>query len=205
MTKNIFFRIAFLFFLASYPSTTIQAQNGEFGGRLSLVYEQVRNFKQNNVYQSGGLQGEVFLGEGFFSLGYGMSFGKDSQNGFVFHMPLGVYLASYPISWYSYNRYNNDWYLWAALLLIILPESANFHFKLSNEFVISPYIAPAGIDYWKSYDGFDVWSPTFAAGIRLNVLKNNLNLSPFAGVKIHYDSPNWNQIQFGVMIGAGWN
>jgi hypothetical protein len=178
------------------------AQNGEYDARLSLVYEQIRNFKQTEVYQSGGLNGEIFITEeGWCSLGYNVSFGKHTKNDFVLHLPLGWYIAQYPLR--AINTSNDSWWIWGTLLCLVLPESVNFHIKLSDNFYISPYIAPAGIDMWHEY-GDTRWEPTFAAGIRLNVLKDKWNLSPFLGVKTHYSGINWNQVQFGTMIGLAW-
>jgi hypothetical protein len=181
------------------------AQNGDNGVRMSLVYEQIRYFRTNTNYQSGGLQFEVFLGdEGIASLGYSFSLGKHSQNGLITHFPLGVYLSSYPLSMWRYSGgVNSEWYIWTAIICFILPESVNLHFKLSDEFILSPYFAPAGIDYWHDY--VDHLEPTLSAGIRLNVIKDNKwSLSPFAGVKTYYSRPNWSQVQFGLMVGVGW-
>ncbi len=204
MKKLIFFHFFLSFFFGLVATTN--AQNGEFSGRVSLFYEQVRHFKPNRVYQSGGINAEFFVNdEGWFSIGYSTSLGHDTQNGLVFHMPLGVYLSSYPFRLAAINRVNDDFYIWLAVLLLIIPESANFHFKVSNEFVVSPYIAPAGIDYWRTNDQTNVWSPTFSAGIKMHVLKEKMSLAPFAGIKIHYDAPQWNQVQFGVMVGLGWD
>lgn len=200
LTKKTIF-ISFLFITFSYLAF---AQGGNNGTKVSLFYEQVRNFRQGYNLQSGGLQTEFFLGDGgWCSLGYSMSFGTHTRNNFTFHMPLGIYLAQYPLQ--AVGTRSGDWWLWGTLLCLIIPESVNFHIKLSNEFYVSPYIAPAGIDFWRDASDFSVWEPTFAAGIRLNVIKDEKwSLSPFLGVKTHYSKMNWSEIQFGTMIGVGF-
>lgn len=192
----------FILFLLFFHQAT--AQNGDNATRLSLFYEQIRDMRKTSIYQSGGVSFEVFLfDEDLVSINYNLSFGHHNQNGFLVHYPLGIYMASYPLSLINTGG-NNDWIFWAALLCIIIPESVNLHFKLSNEIFVSPYFSPAGMDTWWD-NGRAVAEPTLGMGIRFNVIKDNQwTLSPFAGVKSHYSNISWNQVQFGCMIGVGF-
>ncbi len=80
--KTIF--ISFLFITFSYLTF---AQGGNHGTKVSLFYEQVRNFRQSYNLQSGGLQTEFFLGDGgWCSLGYSLSFGSHTRNNFTCHL-----------------------------------------------------------------------------------------------------------------------
>jgi hypothetical protein len=191
-----------LLFLLTY-SFFVFAQDGKNGTRISLFYEQIRNFRQPSNYQTGGVQLEFYVvEEGWCSIGYQLALGKNAQNNFMLHLPLGWYLAQYPLQ-FSGTSHDN-WWIWAAIICLALPENINFHFKLSDNFYVSPYFAPAGIDFWQDA-GYNTWQPTIAAGIRLNVLKDSKwSLSPFLGVKTHYNTMNWNQVQFGTMIGIGF-
>jgi hypothetical protein len=201
MQSSKFIKLLFFTLIFAIFNHLAFAQNEEDGVRLSLVYEQIRNFKKAEVYQSGGLYGEIFVGEGWCSLGYNVSFGSQTQNGFTLHLPLGWYAAQYPLR--AANTSGDNWWIWGTLICLILPETVNLHFKLSDNFYFSPYIAPAGVDMWYEY-GDARWESTLGAGIRLNVLKDSKwSLSPFVGVKTHYSNINWSQVQFGTMIGVG--
>lgn len=171
--------------------------------RISLYYEQVRSFRQSQPIQTGGIQAEFALGnEGLCTVGYNLAFGHHAQYGFLMHMPIGWYLAQYPMQFMGTGQ--DNWWIWGVILCIILPESVNLHFKVADNFYISPYLAPTGIDFWQ-YGGINQWEPTLAMGIRLHVIKDDKwSLSPFLGIKTHYNTINWSEVQVGTMIGVGF-
>jgi hypothetical protein len=187
-------------FLVMLP-LKVQGQ-GDYTIRFHALYEQTRNKPSNFVQHVGGLNVEVFLGEaGLVSLGYPMYVGNDPFNQLAprWHLPLGMFLSYYPFA--SYTMTGNDFWLYAMAFCFILPETVSLNFKLNDNFYISPYIAPAGVDFLKDDYGWDVY-PTYGAGIRLHVVKDRLNLSPFVGGTGYYTEKGF-QLKFGLMIGLG--
>ncbi|TAE00029.1 MAG: hypothetical protein EAZ97_07080 [Bacteroidetes bacterium] len=192
MKNKIYFSLILIFFQLS----VFAQSEGNF--RLSLAAQRVQY--QGLTAQSFGLNAEYYVND-WVSLGYYLGLGFSSNGNFHAHFPMGVYAAAYPFRLYLIDR--SQVWAFAALLAVILPETINIHFRASQNFHISPFISPLGIDYWR-IDDYGQYPATFSTGLRLNVFKEKkYSLAPYAGFKANYKDWNWG-LMAGAMVGISF-
>jgi hypothetical protein len=175
------------------PSFCLAQEEGNFN--LSLIGDYTQ-FQDRGI-QSYGLYAEYYLNESV-SLGYHFSMGANSYRQFSSHISMGSWLAAYPFSIFINTA--DEFYLYLAVLAIVIPESINFHIRPSDNFLISPYIAPLGM-YYEAKDDFDInnrFQAGYSAGIRLNIFGGNVSLAPYGGIRSLYRR----NAEFGFVGGA---
>lgn len=193
---------------AAYPQEVINEISETFNDKLesqgrfrfSLITE--RGHYNQGISQSYGLQAEIFITR-WLSLGYHFGLGSNSQPETTSygHLTLGAYGASFVFRDYLQrkNRSDSEFYLYATLLAFLLPESFNFHFRVGNNFFISPFIAPFGMEY-NRVNNRDDWRPTFTGGLRFNIVKGVFTLGPYLAVRQNYGASQWGLLG-GVSLG----
>lgn len=121
-----------------------------------------------------------------WSIGYHFSFGANTDREFFAHIPTGTWFASYPFRIFA--NFGDDFWLYATVLSVLLPESINFHIRPSDSFHISPFIAPLGMYYEETQENPN---PNFkiglSTGVRLNIFKDNFSIAPYGGVRGLYE------------------
>ncbi|TAE66620.1 MAG: hypothetical protein EAZ85_15790 [Bacteroidetes bacterium] len=119
--------------------------------------------------QSFGLELEVYANENI-SIAWQCDIGSLGRGkGRYGHIPLGLWLAGYPLGWANNGvaANNNQGYLYLAILLAVIPETINFHIPLaSNKIAISPYITPIGMHYLATTDSYTLG---FTGGVKANI------------------------------------
>lgn len=173
---------------------TLQAQEA---GRVRFSIAPERTQYLDRVVQSYGLDLEIYLSD-YVSMSYRFAFGRTRDNGLYAHIPMGTWFAAYPFT--IYVNTTDDFYLYATLISVALPESLNFHIPLNDNFHLSPYIAPLGM-YYEEVDpnlpaSFDAG---FSLGLRLNVFNQmqTAALAPYVGLRRLYKR----DAEFGLLAG----
>lgn len=202
--KSLFnlIQILLLVFITILSITNAKAQD-EGRVRLSFVAERGQYDEAGRVTQNYGIHAEIYVTD-YVSLGYQFSIGQvnsgqaDSTNAYG-HLTMGSYAAAFPFR--AFIETEDDFYLYLAILAIALPESIHFHWRISDNFHISPYIAPFGMEYELVNDR-DSYQASFAAGLRLNVFAGDVSLAPFAAVRNTWNGKSgWGYIA-GFMLGV---
>jgi len=191
---NVFFTL-----IISFTCINFSFAQRQGNVRLSFIGERMQY--ENRIVQSYGLYAEIYISD-WWSLGYHFSFGSVlNENRAYGHFTLGARAAAYPFRIFIDTE--EELFLYLAILAIALPESANFHIRASENFHISPFIAPLGVDYYKTEDDRDNYQASFAAGLRFNIFYDNISIAPFAGVRKIYRERDW-AIIGGAMIGISF-
>lgn len=150
--------------------------------RLSLAGEHIR-FSDRSI-TSLGLDLDVFVSD-HLSLSYRYAIGINSREEFYAHIPLGAWLASFPLT--AYSRTNSDILIAASIFLLLIPESINAHIWLGDNFRLSPFIAPLGMFYENITDRPNPpFQAGFSGGIRAYFFNKDLSLMPYLGVRSLY-------------------
>jgi hypothetical protein len=183
-----------------FSSFTI-AQNPEAGNvRLSILTERIQYPSTGRFTQSFGLQLEWFVSD-LISLNYNFDGGFNIDRKFYFHMPLGTWFASYPFSTYA-NTGQNFW-LYASVISLVIPEGINFNIRPSETMMISPYIAPLGVYYERRIENDNrSFEAGFSGGLKFSVSKENLFFAPYAGMRSLYKRGSTWGIVGGVNLGV---
>lgn len=139
--------------------------------RLNLIAEQW----QTDQFQarSFGLELELYVSNNV-SIASQFDIGSLTNNkGRYGHIPLGVWLAGYPLSWVNVANPNNNGLYYLAFLLAILPETVNFHIPLANDKItISPYLTPIGMHYLGTVNAnttYEQFLLGFTGGVKVNI------------------------------------
>jgi len=180
MSLLIYMKKLILIFLLSiiFVSSKAQLEQGAF--TIGLKYGRL-HFEDNPDINTYGVDMQYFLTD-YISLNSNFNFGK----GF-FHMPILTYIFADVIMSDFSDVDEYDWYS-----LIFFTEGVSFHLNINDNFTISPYINPLGLEYIYFPQGSDAYkfestnnmSIAFTSGIRFNaVLDDYIMLSPYVEYK----------------------
>jgi hypothetical protein len=177
-----------LFIILFFAQITWAWAQAESYSRLSFTAERMQY--SDRLVHAGGLVFEYYISD-WFSISYPLDFGVNSQNRFYMRFPTGVWLATYPFTTYA-NTGQNFW-LYASIVAVVLPESLHWHIRASENFHISPFAAPLGMYYEKTInDNSPALEAGFTGGLRFDVFRNNLAFSPYlAGRSLYRRGSGW--------------
>lgn len=150
--------------------------------RFSLAGERIQ-YTDRNI-QSLGLDFEIFVSD-HLSMSYRFALGGNSDGELFAHIPVGAWLASYPLT--AYGGSLDEITVAASVILLLIPESFNTHFFISDNVRVSPFVAPLGMFYENTAERRSPpLRPGFSTGLRTYFFKNNLSFVPYLGARSLY-------------------
>ncbi len=173
-----------IFLLFGLLFCSLQLAIGQEAGifRLSLAGEHVR-FSDRSI-TSLGLDLDVFVSDNL-SLSYRYAIGINSRDEFYAHIPVGAWLASFPLT--AYSQTSSDILIAASIFCLLIPESINAHIWLGDNVRLSPFVAPLGMFYENITDRPNPpFQAGFSGGLKAYFFTKKFSLMPYLGVRSLY-------------------
>jgi hypothetical protein len=195
-------RYFFFVFLATcqliFTSHILAQEQGNV--RFSLMTE--RLIYDNRTIQNYGLAVDWFVAD-WCSLQYSFAIGNTSKRKFYANVPLGAWISGVPLRGFVSTW--DDSYLFLLFLTMLLPEGANFHIPVNEQFKISPFVYPLGMYYEESAENNNGrFIGGLSTGLRFNVFKDNFSFSPYAGVRTLYQRDSGWGLLVGLSVGISF-
>ncbi|MFA6571623.1 MAG: hypothetical protein WCT77_10360 [Bacteroidota bacterium] len=199
MKKYIFYLLLFFLSITALNAEDNSGISNKTHGFIGFNFErQILNFKTINMF---GVNIEAFISNNI-SVFYNFQIGFEGSDMYL-HSSAGFVGGIYAISnnWFASDNYDDeedtDFYRYTALILAFIPEGIGYHFPMSPQAELIPYINPLGYDYFSETKSF-----TSGLGVRLNYVPfGNLQISPYAGIRYFYYT---GQKSFNLGINAGF-
>lgn len=167
--------------------------------RFAIAGERIQ-YTDKNIH-SIGLDFEIFVSD-HLSMSYRFALGGNSNRELFAHIPVGAWLASYPLT--VYGNTLDEITIAASIILLLIPESLNTHFFISDNIRLSPFVAPLGMFYENTETRpTPPLRPGFSTGLRTYFFKDNLSFVPYLGARSLYSRGSKWGLLAGFTFGVG--